>query len=234
VATPADLDLPEIEAGRFMEMSVSDSGHGIQQRLLSRIFEPFFTTKNVGEGTGMGLSVVHGIVKSHGGAIKVFSQPDRGATFKIYLPLIPDRAAENEVLLPAMTGGDERILMVDDEAALVDVGGKMLRRLGYQVTAHIDGEAALRDFAQSPEAFDLVITDQTMPHLTGAELAERFRAVRADVPVVLCTGYNQHLNAASARDLGFDAFLLKPIILNDMARVIRAVLDEKWLRSSSD
>jgi CheY-like chemotaxis protein len=196
------------------------------REVLDRIFEPFFTTKKQNEGTGMGMAVVHGIIKQLGGTIHVYSEPGKGTEFKILLPRHemelnkePERGQE---LYP----GNERVLLVDDEDFIIDVGKEILESLGYQVTTRKDSVDALELFKQAPNAFDLLITDQTMPNMTGDVLAQHVLACRADIPVILCTGFSNTMNESEAAAIGIRAFLMKPIIKHTFARVVRSVLDE--------
>lgn len=216
---------PDRAPGDYLEIQVSDTGHGIEPAILEQIFDPFFTTKNPGEGTGMGLSVVHGIVNSHGGSIRVESTVGQGTTFRVLLPRrhedAPDEACSTD---PAPTG-QERILFVDDEAILVDMAREMLSQLGYKVTALTSPHVALQQFKECPESFDLVITDQTMPYLTGMELARQMLEIRGDLPVILVTGYSEQLSPEQARQAGIREYLMKPIIEERLAQTIRQVLD---------
>jgi len=217
------LDPP---AGRYLELSVVDTGQGMDQATLERIFEPYFTTKEPGEGTGLGLAVVHGIVKSHGGEIRVESRPGQGAAFRIYLPLSQDETSEeSEAEEPAPLPGQERILLVDDEKALVDLNSQLLERLGYRVTGLTSSPEALELFSQDPGAFDLVITDQTMPRMTGTEMAKKMMRLRPDLPIILCTGYSDQISPESARRMGIKGFLFKPMVRLDLTSAIRQVLE---------
>jgi len=198
----------------------------MEKKLADRIFDPFFTTKERGEGTGMGLAVVLGIVKSHGGAITVDSALDQGSRFDVYLPIIEteaDPATRPEVNMPT---GTERILLLDDEIALVDLGFQILDRLGYAVTTRTDSLEALELFESQSDEFDLVITDLTMPNMTGDEFAAKILEIRADIPVILCTGYSERISKDKAHEIGIKEFVLKPIIMSDLAITVRKVLDE--------
>jgi CheY-like chemotaxis protein len=194
---------------------------------LNQVFDPFFTTKQPGEGTGLGLSVVHGIVKSHNGYISVESAPEKGTTFHIYLPRIKEeeRFANKETL--SVTGGKERILIVDDEDMLVELNKQRLCRLGYEVVATTSSMEALAIFRKEPHTFDLVITDYTMPNLTGIDLAVELLKVRATVPIILCTGQSDTISLEKTKQIGIREFLMKPLTIRELAQAVRRVLDEK-------
>lgn len=222
----AGLNLPD---GPYVRLTVHDSGQGMTPEILERIYEPYFTTKQGGTGSGMGLSIVHGIVKRHGGVISCRSEPGKGATFEILLPEIPAQetrpASEpcDEIVLPT---GSERILIVDDEPALVDVEKNMLENLGYQATAVSSSTNALDVFRKNPYKYDLVITDMTMPDMTGYRLSQKIMEVRQDIPIILCTGYSEHITEEKARNAGIKDFIMKPFEMNVLARSIRKTLDE--------
>jgi PAS domain S-box-containing protein len=224
--TPEDVTSSEgIVPGRYCMLSVRDTGHGMKHAILERIFDPYFTTKGPGEGTGLGLAVVHGIVKGHGGAIQVESEPGKGTTFDILLPAIDQGGvAEIEPDVRTAPRGTERILFVDDEESLVLTGREMLEGLGYRVTATRSSREALEIFCARPDQFDLVITDMTMPHITGSELARDMLKIRADIPVILCTGYSDIMTPEKAKEMGIREFLVKPIPLRDLADAIRKAL----------
>lgn len=216
-----------LDPGDYVRLRVSDTGHGIDQDTLRRIFDPFFTTKRIGEGSGMGLSVVHGIVKSHGGAITATSEPGSGTTFFVYFPVYEGEimpAAPIEISIPV---GNEHILLVDDDKELAGVEKKILEKLGYTVTLHTSSAEALAAFDDNPGDFDLVITDQVMPKLTGSRLAQQLLKIRSDIPVILLTGYGDLITPEKARELGICDFLMKPIISHDLGRAIRKVLDDR-------
>jgi CheY-like chemotaxis protein len=200
---------PELKPGAYLELTVSDSGHGMPAHILDRIFDPFFTTKEKGEGTGMGLAVVHGIAGSHGGTVTASSEPNKGSTFKVYLPAV-ERQLETQVQTdePIATG-TERILFVDDEPALTNIGKQILESLGYEVTARTSSIEALELFKAKPNGFDLVITDMTMPNLAGDELAKEMIHIRPETPVILCTGYSARINQQQAKAMGIRAFISK-------------------------
>jgi PAS domain S-box-containing protein len=218
---------PDLPPGRYLILEVSDTGTGIDPEILDRIFDPFFTTKKPGEGTGMGLSVVHGIVKDCGGSIQVKSVPEKGTTFKVWLPAIEveDKGAPAEkTSLPL---GHESILFVDDEPDLVEIGLQMLTMLGYRVSATNDSQEALDRFKQSPQEFDMVITDMTMPRMTGDLLSQHLLAVRPDIPIIICTGYSDKVDGESIRSMGLAGLVYKPLIMRDLAEMIRRILDQR-------
>ncbi|BCS95214.1 hypothetical protein DSLASN_08460 [Desulfoluna limicola] len=214
----------ELQPGRYVKLTVQDSGPGIPDAIQERIFEPYFTTKEVGRGTGMGLAIVHGIMKSCGGFITLESRVGQGATFRLYFP------ASREAAFPALDdgvdvpGGSERILFVDDEPYLAEMGQEMLERLGYQVTVARESIKAWELFEKDPEAFDLVITDQTMPEMTGAALSEYILRLRPGFPIILCTGYSSLISEEKAKSMGIREFALKPLVKRDIAYLIRKVL----------
>ena len=227
-STTVDAETPiggeSLEAGKYIKMVVKDSGEGIPAASLTRIFDPFYTTKKPGEGTGMGLAVVHGIVTESGGFIHARSKPGAGSIFEILLPVIeeePDAVQPDDLPLPI---GNERILFVDDEPNIVDVSVQMLQTLGYRVTGVMDSREALALFSQSPDRFDLVITDMTMPHMTGDLLGQKMLTVRQDIPIIICTGYSEKLTEESIRSLGFAGIAHKPLIIRDLAKLVRQTL----------
>ncbi|MCP5045738.1 MAG: PAS domain S-box protein [bacterium] len=224
---PDGMGLKELDRGKYHRLTVKDNGHGIGVETLKRIFDPYFTTKKVGEGTGMGLAVVHGIIKDHGGEITVKSESWKGTSFDVYLPVAKGEIVpvENTKAQPSMKGGDECILLVDDEQAMVEMGKQMLEKLGYCVVSRVGSIEALEAFRAAPGKFNLVITDQTMPNMTGVHLTREIKKVRADIPVILCTGFSESVNEENFKALGIDGFVLKPIIKKRIASVIRDVLD---------
>ncbi|RMH04249.1 MAG: PAS domain-containing sensor histidine kinase, partial [Nitrospirae bacterium] len=217
---------PELHEGPYVRLSVKDTGPGISDEVLPRIFEPFFTTKGPGEGSGLGLSVVHGIVTGHGGAILVHSQPGQGTQFDLYFP-VTHPTAHHEIPLasPSYIGGSERILFVDDDPSLVRFARDFLAQLGYQVVGYADPQEALTWFTANARAIDLLVTDQTMPALTGEALALAMRNVRPDLPVIVCTGFSHTMTPEKAKALGIEELLLKPIEAGQFAEAIRRVLD---------
>ena len=212
--------------GRRVLLAVSDTGCGIAPEVLDRIFEPYFTTKAQGKGTGLGLAVVDGIVKNHHGNIQVSSQVEQGTTVSIYLPLMEAPARdEPDAGMVEDARGTERILLVDDEEPIVRFESEILARLGYQVTARVGSVEALAAFKAQPDKFDLVITDMSMPNLTGDQLAAEIRPIRPDLPIIICTGFSQRMDEERSHQMGIQAFLMKPVVRADMARTIRRVLD---------
>ncbi len=215
---------PDLNPGKYVKLTVSDTGHGMDPRVLEQIFDPFFTTKKVGEGTGMGLSVVHGIVKSHAGAITVHSEPGKGATFNVFLPCVESKVKHETKTFETATIGNEKILFVDDEEDTVDMIKKLLERLGYQVESITSSAEALEIFRAQPKKYDLVITDMTMPHMTGEMLAKELLAIRPDIPIILCTGFNEMISEDRAKAIGIREFAMKPLRIYDLAKIIQKVL----------
>jgi len=216
---------PGVKAGTFVLLAVHDSGAGIDPEIKDRIFDPYFTTKEVGKGTGMGLAIIHGIVKNYGGFISCASEPGKGTTFKVFLPVITQDMPDKEEILDGFPAGHEQILFVDDEALIADIAKELLEKLGYAVTVRKNSLEALETFSNQPEKFDLVITDHTMPRMTGTELARRMLKIRPDLPIILCTGYSSTTSEAEARLVGIKEFAFKPISIQHMVRLIRKVLD---------
>lgn len=214
-----------LKPGAYLKLSVTDSGVGIATEHLGRIFDPFFTTKPKGEGTGMGLSVVHGIVTGLGGVVTVGGAPGKGARFDLYLPVVQQAPVPMKRPSSALPVGTERILIVDDEPFQTDMLKHLLGLLGYKGETCNNGTEALALFEKQPGAFDLVITDLMMPGMRGDELAQRMLAVRPDLPIILCTGYGENINAATAEAIGIRAFILKPLTMEVLAQLIRRVLD---------
>jgi CheY-like chemotaxis protein len=219
---------PEIEQGEYVKLTVSDTGHGIEPSVLDRIFDPYFTTKGPDKGTGLGLAVVHGIIKSHGGVIKVYSEVGKGTVFHVLLPRADEAVKKEKKTAQPLIAGTERILLVDDEKPLADIYQRMLNRLGYQVETRTSPIEALEAVRTNPQKYDLIITDMTMPQMTGFNLAKRLMDIRPDLPVILCTGFSDQMTEEKARSVGILAFLLKPVLLNDMADTLRRVLDATY------
>ncbi len=221
------LPHPDLSSGHYVQISVSDTGGGIPSENLQRIFNPFFTTKPVGEGTGLGLSVVHGIVKNYHGAINVYSETGKGTVFNVYLPCINEKTVIASDSRSLVLKGDETILLVDDETVIVELVQDYLEHLGYRVIARNNSMEALEEFAAHPDMFDLVITDKTMPHLTGSELAGQLIKIRPDIPVILCTGFSDTAIVEEARTIGIREIFLKPLIMADLSVSIRNILDSQ-------
>jgi len=219
---------PDADTGFYVKLTVRDTGHGMAPDVLERIFEPYFTTKEKGVGTGLGLSVVHGIVKNHGGIITAESESGKGTAFKVYLPFIREQVKKPEVDVEGvLLTGYERILFVDDEQFLVDIGKRSLEHLGYEVVPRTSSIEALELFRNQPDKFDLVITDMTMPNMTGDSLALELMKIRDDIPIILCTGYSERISEGRAKTLGIREFVMKPLVITDLANIIRKVLDRK-------
>jgi PAS domain S-box-containing protein len=218
---------PGMNPGCFLQLSVGDTGPGIAPELWDKIFDPYFTTKEVGKGTGMGLSIIHGIVKNYGGTVSFNSHPGEGTVFQILLPASVDKVEIDEDKPEKIVRlGNERILFIDDEEILAEVGKSMLEPLGYRVTVRSSSLEALTTFQKQPETFDLVITDQTMPGMTGSDLARRMLQIRPGIPIILCTGYSTIISEEKAKSLGIKGFAMKPLAKNELAALIRKVLDK--------
>lgn len=211
----------------FVQISIRDTGIGIPPEILGQIFDPYFTTKEIGKGTGMGLAMVHGIVQSHGGSIVCESRLGEGTVFHISLPMIEERAVAEDGLRQSISFGKEHILLIDDEQMLLDMGRTMLERLGYQVTTKNNSLKALAAFQNESEIFDLIVTDQTMPDMTGAELSRRLLRIRPTIPIILCTGYSSIMTEEKARAIGIKGFVMKPLSRSELSAVIRHILDAK-------
>ena len=224
IDSPTLSDGQQIKPGEYVELTVHDTGTGIGPDIIDKIFDPYFTTKEIGKGTGLGLSITHGIIKSYDGAITVESTIGQGTTFHVYFPVIQAEEKKDEESQECPRG-KERILFVDDEEILAKMSKEMLERLGYTVTVHISSTKALDAFRDDPAQFDLVITDQTMPGLTGTELALRMLEIRPDVPIILCTGFSQLIDEDSAKAMGIKEFVLKPFTLSSIGQLMRKLLD---------
>jgi len=219
--------VPNLKKGKYVRLTLSDTGHGMDSKTKERIFEPFFTRKEVGSGSGLGLSVVHGIVNNYGGAITVDSTLGKGTTFTIYLPQYGTNPVNQDDLNKTITKGDEFILFVDDEQEITYMGKKMLENLGYKVTIKTDSLSALEEFKLNPAKYSLVVTDQTMPRMFGTELAVRLKEIRPGLKVIIITGYIDKISEDLINEAGISEIIMKPLILSDFSKVIRKVLDEK-------
>ncbi len=222
-----NTSLDSTKSKEYIRLSVKDTGPGIDDDLHDRIFDPYFTTKEVGKGSGMGLAVVAGIVRSHGGIIQVGSKPGEGSEFKVLFPRLEEKTQQDSEFSSPPPTGNERILIVDDDESMTDMTKLRVERLGYQVTATTSSKEALETFRSQPDSFDLVITDQTMPELTGEKLAKELLRLRHDIPIIICTGYSSNLDAEKANFVGISAFIMKPVDKSELARTIRNVLEKR-------
>ena len=220
---------PDLKPGKYMKIKVSDTGSGIEPYVMASMFEPYFTTKKPGEGTGLGLSVVLGIVKEHKGEITVESERGKGSTFTVYFPVLEKVVLDETEAGEDIPTGSESILLIDDESAIVDVGKQILERLGYSVTAKTSSTEALELFKTGPDSVDLVITDMNMPNMSGDRLSVELLKIRPDIPIVLCTGYSKNLSPETAREIGVKAFVMKPLVRAELAKTVRNVLDRVTL-----
>ena len=218
-------DCPQLEPGSYVDLTVADTGCGMDRSIREKIFDPFFTTRERGQGTGLGLAVVHGIVKKCGGEITVASEVGQGTVFHIYLPVIHEPRREMQDNAPDIPGGMERILVVDDDREIADLERRMLTGLGYRPTLFTDSAKALAAWKDDPDAFDLVLTDMTMPGISGAELARQILELRPQTPIVLCTGFSEVMDQARAASLGIRGYIMKPVLLRELAAKIREALD---------
>jgi len=216
---------PELKPGLYVNLTVRDTGQGMERSVIEKVFDPYFTTKPKGEGTGLGLAVVDGIMRTYGGAISIDSEPGQGTTFDLFFPGVqsePIREAEDFRAIP---GGHERVLLVDDESAMVEMERQMLERLGYEVISRTGSIEALEAFKRRHGEIDLVITDMTMPHMTGVQLAEKIWKISPYIPVILCTGFSELIMRGKANGHGFRELLMKPVLLRDLGEAIRRALD---------
>jgi nitrogen-specific signal transduction histidine kinase len=220
----AAADIPGLKTGSYLKLSIKDSGEGIDPQAQQQIFNPYFTTKEKDKGTGLGLAVVQGIVKSNNGAVTVESEVGKGATFHVYLPTIKRKLTADDEIATPLPMGCEHILLVDDEQPLVEIGKQMLERLGYSVATRTSSIEALELFRANPNRFDLVITDIVMPNLTGDKLAKKIINIRNDIPIVLCTGYSEKFTHQNASEMGIRSFLMKPLVMKDLADTVRQAL----------
>jgi CheY-like chemotaxis protein len=218
-----------LKPGRYARLDVQDTGTGIEAGILSHIFDPYFTTKPRGKGTGLGLAVVYGIVENHGGKIICSSQPGVGTLFSVYLPVVESTDTRNAEIQAPLPKGTENILFIDDEETLALLGERTLASLGYTIFPMTESLQALEAFREDPSRYDLVITDQTMPRLTGSELAKEMLKIRPDIPIILCTGHSSIINAEKAKATGIKSFLMKPVSKKVMAEEVRKVLNEAAL-----
>jgi CheY-like chemotaxis protein len=218
--------LKDIEPGDYLEIKISDTGAGIPPEDLDHIFDPYFTTKESGKGTGMGLSTVHGILRAYNGGIKVESTPGEGSTFTVYLPVTKRRSRIDKYTPEHLPAGVERVLIIDDEPPVAKMAAMILQRLGYRTTVRTDSLKALEDFRTHADAYDLVVTDMSMPNMSGDRLAAEMIRIRPDIPIILCTGYSSRISEETARTIGIKAFAMKPLAKEDLAKTVRKVLDD--------
>ena len=216
-----------LSSGRYLCLTVADTGHGMNKATIEKIFDPYFTTKARNKGTGLGLSVVHGILRGYGGGIRVTSEVGTGSTFFVYLPVVEMKksCSNNQKMLGPIPGGDEHILLVDDEISVAEVSRNMLERLGYKVTMRVSSLEALEAFRNLHDQIDLVITDLTMPHLTGLELLAKVRQINNEIPVIITTGFSEQLDSDKSSAIGVDGYLTKPVLMEDLGHSVRSVLD---------
>jgi CheY-like chemotaxis protein len=220
-----DQAIVDLKPGQYLKLSVSDTGTGIDGRTRQRIFDPYFTTKEVGKGSGLGLAVVHGIVRRHEGTITVQSEPGKGTTFDVYIPAAEARTGMVAKIGQVVQSGTERILLIDDEQIVVETETAILEELGYKVTSETNSLRALEIFHSGPDEFDLIVTDHTMPKMSGIDLSKEIRQMRPDIPIILCTGFSEKVTMAIAVDLGVE-FLMKPFSMKQIAELVRKVLKE--------
>lgn len=226
--SPDDIvDHLDLDAGDYLKLTVADTGHGMNEQTMQRIFDPYFTTKEEGKGTGLGLAVVYGIVGAHKGAIQVKSEPGKGTTFDVFFPSIRSVATQDPISYEQPSPGEESILFVDDEATLVRLAAKLLEKCGYKVAGQTNPIEALELFKADPYKFDLVITDMTMPHMTGNQLVKALQKIRPDVPIIITTGYSDKMSPEKAQMLGIQDFIMKPLSYSDLTNRIRKTFDQK-------
>ncbi len=218
------LIYPELPIGNYLKLQVIDTGSGISSNDIDKIFDPFFTTKSRGEGTGLGLSVVHGILENHHGTIRVSSKLDMGTTFDIYLPILESDTLYSTKSEVVINKGDGQILFVDDEASLVEIGKKLLERHGYNVTPAFDGQEAWKIFSKNPDRFDVIITDKTMPKMTGIELSKQIHSIRPKIPILLSTGFSEEITIDQANTIGIRQILNKPVISSELLTAIQKII----------
>ncbi|BBO68109.1 hypothetical protein DSCA_20390 [Desulfosarcina alkanivorans] len=226
INTQDSSNYPDMDPGKYLKLIVSDTGDGMDQDTLARIFEPYFTTKRSGEGTGMGLSTVHGIVKDHGGCIKAYSEPGVGTTFQIFLPLVETVPQGSTPEEGPLASGEECILLVDDEKLLIEIGKELLEALGYHVETRTSPIDAIEAFRVNPEKYQLVISDMTMPKMTGLKMAQRIKTIRPEIPIIICTGFSTTISTDTLAQSGINEVLMKPVTLHELSSTVRNVLDE--------
>jgi CheY-like chemotaxis protein len=216
-----------LKPGKYLSLAVRDTGCGIPPDIIDRIFDPYFTTREAGKGSGMGLAVVHGIVEYHGGGIHVESAPEKGTEVRLLLPEANDKTVRPDAGGTTTSGGSGRILFVDDEPSIAEVNRQLLERHGYQVQAFTDPETAVREFSRHPDDFDLVVSDMTMPKMTGDRLAAEIRKLRPEMPVILCTGFSERMDERKAKTMGISEFLIKPVGIEKLVQTIRKMMSDE-------
>jgi CheY-like chemotaxis protein len=221
----AAAGFPELDPGSHVMLTVRDTGHGMPPEIINRIFDPCFTTKEKDLGTGLGLSVVQNIVQCHGGAIRVSSEPGKGSEFSILLPTFHGRNSSADLRAGQLAGGSERILFVDDEEMLADLGKRLLQHLGYSVCVRTSSLEALEAFRTDPQSFSLVITDMDMPNLPGDKLAQQILKIRPDIPIILCTGYSERISKKKADLMGIRDVVMKPLASLEISNILRKHLE---------
>ncbi len=224
IQEPDVKSFPEMNPGQYIKLTVADKGCGIPKEMVERIFDPYFTTKPTGEGTGLGLSTIHGIIKDHGGNIKVYSEVGIGTTFNVFLPTADAAVGTTFAGTEQLPTGNGRILFVDDEKSLLEIGHDLLERLGYQVETRASSIDAFEAFRSDPNKYDLIISDMIMPEMTGDQMARQIRVIRSDIPIILCSGFSERINTHTIEALGISAVLMKPLIYADLAYTIHRVL----------
>ncbi len=234
VSTGDSSSYLDISPGKYLKLIVADTGQGMDSGTMTRIFEPYFTTKKSSGGTGLGLSTVHGIVKDHGGGIKVTSEPGEGTTFDVFFPIAETAPVCSDIAASPLPIGKERILLVDDEELILEIGREMLKGLGYQVETRASSIDALEAFRTDPTKYDLVISDMTMPRMTGERLAKEIKKFRPDIPIILCTGFSTKISPDKLTVFGVNALLMKPVRLSDLAHTVRKVLDDRGSKEKGD
>jgi PAS domain S-box-containing protein len=226
--SPDDVvDHLDLDAGDYLKLTIADTGHGMSEQTLQRIFDPYFTTKQNGKGTGLGLAVVYGIVSAHKGAIQVNSTPGKGTMFEVFFPSVRYLTNQEPIFKEKPSRGDENILFVDDEDALVRLATQLLEKSGYRVVGQNNPLKALELFKSDPNKFDLVITDMTMPYMTGNQLVQALQTIRPDLPIIMCTGYSEKISPQKAQNMGIRAFLRKPLSYNDLTKNVRKAIDQQ-------
>jgi signal transduction histidine kinase/ActR/RegA family two-component response regulator len=225
---PDAMDGIYLRPGYYSHLTISDTGHGIDPGILHRIFDPYFTTKRKGEGVGIGLDMVYRIIKSYRGDITVYSEPGKGTTFHIFLPGVRQEEKKHKTDIElSKNGAGERILFVDDDPTLAAMGERLLEKLGYNVEVSTQSREAFEAFYQDPHRFDIVVSDYIMPDMTGLQLARKIKEIRADIPIIICTGFSESVNKRNFKSLGIDGFFMKPILISKLAQLVRKLLDEK-------